>query len=117
MIYLERVYGGKGGGKGKRFLVDRMWPRGIKKEALKMEAWQKEAAPSTELRKWFCHDPAKWQDFRKNYMKELETKPEAWKPIYDAAKKGNVTLLYGSKDEEHNQAVVLKEFLEKKLKG
>jgi uncharacterized protein YeaO (DUF488 family) len=117
MIYIERVYGGKGGGKGKRFLIDRLWPRGIKKEDLKMEAWLKEVAPSNELRKWYHQDQGKWEDFRKRYIKELDKNQEVWKPLLDAASKGNITLLYGSKDEEHNQAVVLKEYLEKKLKS
>ena len=101
---------------GTRFLVDRLWPRGIKKEELKMETWLKDVAPSPELRKWFAHDPARWQEFQKRYRAELRANPEAWKPILEAAKKGDVTLLYGARDTEHNSAILLKAFLEEHLK-
>jgi len=101
---------------GTRFLVDRLWPRGIKKEKLKMEAWLKDVAPSPELRKWFAHDPEKWNEFQKRYRAELRANPEAWKPILEAAKKGDVTLLYSARDTEHNSAILLKAFLEEHLK-
>lgn len=81
-----------------------------------MEAWLKEAAPSNDLRRWFGHDPPKWIDFQKRYRAELAGNPNAWKPILEAAKQGNVTLLYSARDMEHNNALVLKAFLEKRLK-
>ena len=100
---------------GTRFLVDRLWPRGIKKETLKMEAWLKDVAPSPELRKWFAHDPAKWQEFKKRYQAELKANPDSGKPLLEAARQGNVTLLYSARDTEHNSAVLLKEFLEDRM--
>jgi uncharacterized protein YeaO (DUF488 family) len=116
VIQLARVYDSDRGVAGKRFLVERLWPRGIKKANLKFDAWLKEAAPSTELRKWFSHDPAKWADFRKRYFAELLAHPEAWQPILDAARRGTAVLLYSSRDETHNNAVALKEFLERHLR-
>ena len=101
--------------KGKKFLVERLWPRGIKKEDLDYDEWLKDVAPSTELRKWFSHDPAKYEEFRHRYYKELDGHPEAWQPILAAARKGTVTLLYSSHDAEHNNAVALKRYLETKL--
>lgn len=115
MILLKRVYDEPANGDGTRFLVERLWPRGIKKTDLKVESWQKEAGPSTELRKWFSHDPAKWHEFHKKYFAELDTRPEAWEPILKAARHGVVTLLYSSHDTEHNNAVALKDYLEAKL--
>ena len=112
MLKTKRVYEPAERSDGVRFLVDRLWPRGIKKEVLEMKAWLKDVAPSPELRKWFAHDPAKWQEFQRRYRKELEANPDAWQPILEAAKKGNVTLLYSARDTEHNSAVLLKEFLE-----
>ena len=100
---------------GTRFLVDRLWPRGIKKEELKMEAWLKDVAPSPELRKWFAHDPARWQEFQKRYRAELKANPDSWQPLLDAARRGDVTLLYSARDTEHNSAVLLQEFLEDHL--
>jgi uncharacterized protein YeaO (DUF488 family) len=100
---------------GARFLVDRLWPRGIKKEELKMKAWLKAVAPSPDLRKWFAHDPDKWQEFQKRYRAELKANPDSWEPLLEAAKQGDVTLLYSARDTEHNSAVLLKEFLEERL--
>ena len=100
---------------GTRFLVDRLWPRGIKKEELKMETWLKDVAPSPELRKWFAHDPARWQEFQKRYRAELKANPDSWQPLLDAARRGDVTLLYSARDTEHNSAVLLQEFLEDHL--
>jgi len=114
MIKLKRVYDDPEDDDGKRYLVDRLWPRGIKKESLKMDAWLKEIAPSSDLRKWFHHDKTKWDEFADAYQGELE-KNEAWKPLVEEAKQGNVTLLYASRDRQHNHAVVLKDFLEKKM--
>jgi len=112
MLKTKRVYEPAERSDGTRFLVDRLWPRGIKKEALEMETWLKDVAPSPELRKWFSHDPEKWQEFQRRYRKELEANPDAWKPILEAAKQGDVTLLYSARDTEHNSAALLKEFLE-----
>jgi len=111
MIQLKRAYEKPDRSDGQRFLVERLWPRGVKKSSLPLEAWLKDVAPSTELRKWFSHDPARWNEFRKRYYAELEKSPEAWQPLVEAARKGTVTLIYSSHDEEHNNAVALKEFL------
>ena len=115
MIKLKRAYEGPSSEDGERFLVDRLWPRGVKKEDLHVEAWLKDVAPSTELRKWFGHDPAKWDEFQRRYTAELESNSAVWQPILDAAKRGTITLVYGAKDTEHNDAVVLKNFLDRKL--
>ncbi len=114
MIQIKRVYEPHTPGDGKRFLVDRLWPRGIRKDKLKYDSWLREIAPSTELRKWFTHDPSKWRDFQKRYRAELKQHTDDLKVLIRAAREGNVTLLYGAKDEEHNNAVVLKEVLKKK---
>ncbi len=117
MIKVKRVYELEGTSEGRRFLVERLWPRGIKKEKLHMDAWLKDVAPSQALRQWFGHDPAKWEEFQRRYRAELESHPEAWRPILDAARQGEVTLLYSARDTEHNNAIVLKEFLQKQLPG
>ncbi len=116
MIRTKRVYDPPARGDGKRFLVDRLWPRGCKKDAAALDGWLKEVAPSEELRRWFAHDPAKWEEFQRRYFAELEAKPEAWRPLLQAARKGTVTLLFGARDTEHNNAVALKRFLESKLR-
>lgn len=115
MLKIKRAYESPKRDDGVRFLVDRLWPRGMKKEELKMKAWLKDVSPSPDLRKWFGHDPDKWTEFQKRYRKELKNNSDAWQPILDAAKKGNVTLLYSAKDTEHNSALVLKKFLEEQL--
>jgi uncharacterized protein YeaO (DUF488 family) len=116
LIKTKRVYEPADASDGTRFLVERLWPRGIRKEELKMETWLKDAAPSPALRKWFGHDPAKWDEFQRRYRAELESNPDAWQPILQAAKQGNVTLLYSARDTEHNSAVLLKAFLETRLR-
>lgn len=116
MIQTKRVYEPAAKSDGQRFLVERLWPRGIKKEALRMTGWLKEVAPSNELRQWFNHDPAKWKEFQKRYRAELNGKPETWQPLQAAAKTGAVTLLFSAHDLEHNNALVLKTFLEEQLK-
>ena len=116
MIQIKRAYEAADVEDGVRFLVDRLWPRGVRKEALSMEAWLKETAPSNELRHWYHHDPDQWDEFRRRYFKELEANPDAWQPILKAARRGAVTLLYSSKHTEHNNAVALKEFLAGKLR-
>lgn len=112
MLKIKRVYEEAEANDGVRFLVERLWPRGMKKEELKMKAWLKDAAPSPDLRSWYGHDVAKWKEFQRRYRTELERNPDAWLPIIEAAKEGNVTLLYSARDPEHNSALVLKEFLE-----
>jgi len=113
MIQLKRVYDAAEKTDGTRFLVDHLWPRGIKKEALHFESWFKEIAPSDALRKWFNHDLAKWKEFQRRYFAELNEKTEAWKPLLQAAKEHDITLLFASREMEHNNAVALKTFLEK----
>lgn len=117
MIFLKRAYDPATRNDGTRILVERLWPRGIKKASLKIESWDKDVAPSTELRKWFGHDPTKWNEFRRRYFTELKSIPSAWHSILDAAHHGTVTLIYSSHDTEHNNAVALKEFLESHLKA
>lgn len=116
MIELKRAYDSASREDGVRFLVERLWPRGVTKEALPLDAWLKEAAPSTELRKWFNHDPAKWRQFRARYFRELDSTSEAWQPIVTAARRGRVTLVYSSHDEQHNNAVALREYVQRKLR-
>jgi uncharacterized protein YeaO (DUF488 family) len=114
MLRIKRAYDPAEKSDGMRILVDRIWPRGIKKEKLQTTLWMKDAAPSDELRKWFGHDPEKWEQFRKRYLKELE-RPEAREMLHEvarAAKKGPVTLVYSAKDQRHNQAVVLKQAID-----
>lgn len=115
MIQLERAYDAENSKDGTRFLVERLWPRGVKKNTLKIESWLKDAAPSTKLRKWFSHDPAKWEEFRRRYFAELNANPDAWQLLLAAARHGTVTLVYSSRDTEHNNAVALEEFLERHL--
>jgi uncharacterized protein YeaO (DUF488 family) len=116
MIKIKRVYDPASPDDGQRFLVDRLWPRGIKKEALKLHAWVKEVAPSDELRHWYGHDPDKWCEFNERYFAELDKIPETWHPLLEAAHKGTITLLFSSKELKINNAVTLKAYLEKKLK-
>ena len=115
MIQLKRAYDLPSADDGARFLVDRLWPRGVRKEALEIVAWLRNVAPSTELRKWFGHDPEKWPEFQQRYRAELADNADAWQPLLDAARAGTVTLVYGAKDTEHNDAVVLKALLEERL--
>ena len=96
---------------GRRVLVDRLWPRGLTKEKARVDVWMKEVAPSNELRKWFAHDPAKWAEFERRYRAELKGNAEALGALRDEVKKGPVTLLFGAKDQEHNEAVVLLKLL------
>lgn len=112
MIRSKRVYDEPAAEDGKRILVDRLWPRGISKDAARIDEWLKEIAPSDELRKWFGHDPARWDEFRERYRRELEAKAELLEQLRGLAKKGTVTLLFAAKDEAHNNAMVLKEMLD-----
>ncbi|HNS00947.1 MAG TPA: DUF488 domain-containing protein [Anaerolineae bacterium] len=115
LIRIKRAYDAVEASDGERFLVDRLWPRGVKKEALHLTGWQRDVAPSTELRQWFGHDPARWAEFQQRYQAELDQKPESWQPLLEAAVRGDVTLVYGAKDTQHNDAVVLKAYLETRL--
>ncbi|HET7327324.1 MAG TPA: DUF488 family protein [Nocardioidaceae bacterium] len=95
------------------FLVDRIWPRGVAKDDLDIDAWVRDIAPSTELRKWFGHDPARWAEFRKRYLSELAENSDAAEPLLNAARNGRLVLLFAAKDTEHNQAVVIREWLQR----
>ena len=117
MIQVKRAYEDASKDDGARFLVERLWPRGIKKQNLQVEDWLKDVAPSAPLRRWFQHDPAKWNEFRRRYFSELENNPDAWQSLLTHARRGRVTLVYSSHDAEHNAAIALKDFLEQKLKG
>ncbi len=108
-IRLKRVYEQPDTKDGERVLVDRLWPRGLTKEKARVDLWLKEIAPSTELRRWFGHDPAKWTEFKRRYRAELKGNKEQVARLKDEMEKGPVTLLYGARDEEHNEAVVLLE--------
>ncbi len=110
-IKLSRVYDSQPLVDGKAFLVERLWPRGVRKDALTMDGWLRDVAPSGELRKWFSHDPARWEEFRRRYSDELDANPESWQPLVHAAAHGTVTLLYSSRDQEHNNAVALRDYL------
>jgi uncharacterized protein YeaO (DUF488 family) len=113
MILLKRAYEAAKASDGKRFLVDRLWPRGLDKKTLRLHGWLKEVAPSNELRKSFCHDPKEWPEFQRRYFAELDAKPETWEQLLEAAREGNVTLVFGARDTEHNNAVALRAYLAK----
>lgn len=116
MILTKRVYEPVGPEDETRILVDRLWPRGIGKKKLRLASWYKDVAPSSQLRKWFRHDPARWDGFRRRYFAELDGgNPGAWTPPVQLARSGNVTLLYSAKDEGHNNAEALRDYLESKL--
>ncbi len=117
MINIQRVYQAVSPSSGSAYLVDRLWPRGLKKESLHLTGWLKEVAPSDPLRRWFGHDPMKWAEFLRRYTAELDAHPEAWRPLREAAREGDLTLLYAARDTEHNNAVVLRQYLERKLTG
>jgi len=117
MIQIKRAYDPVEKSDGRRFLVDHLWPRGVKKEALQIERWVREVAPGDKLRKWFSHDPSKWKEFQRRYAAELDKKPETWELLLRAARGGDITLVFSARDAEHNNAVVLKGYLEKKMTG
>lgn len=117
MIKIERIYNDpKGNNSSFRILVDRLWPRGLSKDKVKVDLWQKDIAPSNLLRKWFSHDETKWNEFKVRYFKELENNGESVNTILDKVKEGSITLLYGTKEEKFNNAVALKEYLEDRIK-
>lgn len=114
MIKLKRVYESPSLHDGLRVLVDRLWPRGLTKERAAVDLWLKELAPSTELRKWFDHDPAKWKQFQTRYQRELREQKDALVTLKEKSEEQTVTLLYGARDEKHNEAVVLKRVLDRR---
>jgi uncharacterized protein YeaO (DUF488 family) len=116
-IDLKRAYDPPAKRDGHRILVDRVWPRGIARDDLQIDAWLKDLAPSNDLRKWFGHDPAKWDEFRRRYVLELEQRSEALGELVEKARTGHVTLIFSAKDTEHNNAVALREHLERRLKS
>lgn len=113
MIQVKRVYEAPSEEDGLRVLVERLWPRGLSKQRAAVDVWLKDVAPTPELRKWFGHDPAKWEEFRARYKAELAEKEDPINFLREKDKEGIVTLIYAAKDEEHNSAVVLKEFLKR----
>jgi uncharacterized protein YeaO (DUF488 family) len=113
MIHLKRAYETPSAGDGLRILVERLWPRGLTKKKAAVDLWLKDVAPSTELRQWFGHDPARWKEFRRRYRAELKGKGDLLRLLQYRAGEGPVTFVYAAHDEEHNSAVVLKEYLER----
>ena len=116
MIQVKRVYDEPCRADGLRVLVDRLWPRGLTKERAAVKMWLKDVAPSTELRKWFNHDPAKWKQFRSRYRRELREKSDALKLLHETCNEHNVTLVYAARDKKHNEALVLKDVIEGRSK-
>jgi len=115
VIKTKRVYDAPDKSDGCRILVDRLWPRGLSKSEAQLDEWMKDIAPSEELRKFYGHDISKWKEFRERYFKELSSKEEMVRKIIERSSEGTVTLLFAAKDEEHSNAAVLKEYLEKKV--
>lgn len=114
-IHLKRAYDEPEESDGYRVLVDRIWPRGVSKEQLQLDAWMKEVAPSDDLRKWFDHDPEKFEEFRERYQAELRDQQDKVERLKKLADEQDITLVYGAKDRKHNQAIVLKDYLEKNM--
>lgn len=110
-IRIKRAYEPPTHDDGTRILIDRLWPRGVKKENLALDQWAKELSPSTELRQWFGHDPARWQEFRRRYAAELRQRTDLLDPLRALARKGPITLVYSAHDEAHNNAIAMREFL------
>jgi len=115
MLELKRVYDPPSTKDGYRVLVDRLWPRGLKRDGSRIDAWLKDVAPSDELRRWFGHDPARWEEFQARYSRELMAQELVWQELLQRARKGRVTLLYAAKDAHRNNAMALKYFLEGRL--
>jgi len=114
-IRVKRVYEPVDPSDGERYLVERLWPRGVRREALQLTAWLRDVAPSDALRRWYGHDPTRWPEFQRRYRAELLANPAAWQPLLAAARRGVVTLLFSARDTERNSAVVLRAFLEEQL--
>jgi uncharacterized protein YeaO (DUF488 family) len=117
LINLKRAYEKPAREDGFRVLVERLWPRGLKKEAVALDLWLQDIAPSPDLRRWYSHDPARWEEFCRRYWRELAARPAPVTLLRDKLRQGRVTLVYGSRDREHNAAVALKEFLENATLG
>lgn len=117
MIKLKRAYEPNSREDGQRFLVERLWPRGVKKTSLHLDAWLKDVAPSAQLRRWFSHDPEKWAEFQRRYRDELKQHPEICNRLLEAARRGTVTLVYSSHDTAHNNAVALRDYLTTRLRS
>lgn len=115
-IHMKRVYDEPAKADGTRVLVDRIWPRGVRKDEAAIDEWLKEIAPSTELRKWFGHSPERWEEFRRRYEAELAENEDAVERLLDLCRKGDVTLVYAARDDEHSNARVIKELLERRLR-
>ncbi|HEU4343212.1 MAG TPA: DUF488 domain-containing protein [Candidatus Binatia bacterium] len=111
-IKIKRAYDPPAKNDGFRILIDRLWPRGMSKHSARIDLWLKEVAPSATLRKWFGHEPSKWSEFRSRYFRELDQNPAAVTRLLELVRKGRVTLVFGAKDETHNNAVALKEYIE-----
>ena len=107
-IEVARVYDRDAVPEGRRFLVERLWPRGVRRDDLRLEAWLRDVAPSAELRRWFGHDPQRWAEFRRRYAAELDAAPAAWRPLLDAARSDPVVLLFSARYREHNNARALR---------
>ncbi len=116
-IAIARAYDELPRSAGARLLVDRIWPRGVSRHDLKIDEWIRDVAPSAKLRKWFGHDPARWEEFQRRYRAELDSRPEAVERCLVWCRKGPVLLLFGARDREHNQAVVLRDYLSERVKG
>lgn len=114
-VRIRRVYEPASPEDGRRLLVDRLWPRGVSKARADLTAWVRDVAPSAELRQWFGHDPARWEEFQRRYRQELAANPNAVQELVDAAGTGPVTLVYAARDEQHNEAVVLQRLLHERL--
>jgi uncharacterized protein YeaO (DUF488 family) len=115
-VRLKRAYERPSPGDGMRVLVDRLWPRGVSKSDIAIDRWLRDVAPSTELRRWFGHDPERWDEFRRRYQTELADKAEPLKELQAYARKGTLTLIYAARDEAHNEAVVLRDLLVRRLR-
>jgi uncharacterized protein YeaO (DUF488 family) len=113
MVKIKRVYDSESPADGKRILVDRLWPRRIRKEEIKIDEWLKDIAPSDELRRWFAHDPAKWEEFKRRYFQELNDKKKLIEELKNQAAGRTITFLFSAKDTEHNNAIALRELIEK----
>jgi uncharacterized protein YeaO (DUF488 family) len=116
MIATKRAYEKAAATDGARYLIDRLWPRGVEKETMRLTGWLKDVAPSDKLRRWFGHDPNKWDEFQRRYAAELDANPETWQPLVVAMGRRKVTLVFGARDTEHNNAVALQRYLERKRK-
>jgi uncharacterized protein YeaO (DUF488 family) len=113
-IQLKRAYDKPEKSDGYRVLIDRVWPRGVRKEDLKLDEWLRALAPSTELRRWFGHDPAKWEEFRRRYFQELDAHPGEIRKLRAKMREGSLTIVFGSREERFNNATALKEYLERR---